>query len=248
MTRSNDSVFERNIAYYSHAWAVQQYSVEQGLRDIERGLAETFLPAPAARVLDMGCGAGRTTAGLAGLGYDVTAIDLSEPLIAHARELYPALDFRVMNAAALTLDAKSFDAAFFSFNGIDCIFPLEERRRCLAEVARVLKPGGIFVFSTHNGIGHLFSGGWFYLRGYRNALKLIADQLGNGDIFNWYLRYEDDPAGAQVLFSAPPSATAIQLREAGFDVVDIRSATGERRPTRVRWHAPHVYFVARKRL
>ena len=196
-------------------------------------------------MLDLGCGAGRTTIGLARLGYDVTAIDLSEPLLRHARSRHPALDFRLMDATALSFPDASFDAALFSYNGLDDIAPTSARERCLSEVHRILRPQGVFVLSGHNAIGHFFSGGYFYLRGYINAVKMIARQRSNPLLRHWYFRY-DSPGGQQVLFSAPPSRTIAQLQHVGFDVVDVRGATGERRPSRVRMRQAHVYFVARK--
>jgi SAM-dependent methyltransferase len=175
----------------------------------------------------------------------VTAIDLAKPLIEHARRRRPDIDYRVMDATRLELQGGSFDAALFSYNGLDVIHPVAERRRCLDEIFRVLGPGGVFIMSTHNAIGHLFSGGYYYLRGYWNAARIVAAQCRNPYVLRWYFRY-DDPGGAQLLFSAPPGRTRAQLVDAGFIVADVRAASGERNPGRIRLHQPHVYFVARK--
>jgi len=115
----------------------------------------------------------------------------------------------------------------------------------MAEVCRVLKPGGIFIFSSHNLIGALFSGGYVYLRGHFNALTFLAAQIGNPHRGQWYLRY-DEFAGPQYLFSAPPERTIEQLQRAGFVVEAVRGASGERRRRAVLMHQAHVYFVARK--
>lgn len=239
------SVFEQNIANYFSEWSLAEYSRQEGLWPIERELIAEFLPPPPATILDLGCGAGRTTVGLAAAGFRPTAIDLAEPLIDHARARHPELDFRVMDATRLTFAAESFDAAIFSFNGLDVIFPVAERRRCLREVHRVLKPGGAFVMSSHNATGHWFSGGYFYLAGYRNAFRMLAAQRRNPHLRDWYFRYTD-PGGSQLLYSAPPQATRRQLADEGFEVLAVRGASGERRPRSIRMHQPHVYFVARK--
>jgi SAM-dependent methyltransferase len=245
---SDDSaraVFAANLANYFSPWSLAEYTREEGLRPLERELVAKFMPPPPAMVLDLGCGAGRTTVGLAETGFRVTAIDLAEPLIVHAKDRHPELDFRVMDATQLTFDRESFDAALFSYNGIDVIFPLRSRLQCLNEVFRILKPGGVFIMSSHNFLGHLFSGGFLYPRGYLNAGRRIAGQVGNRQAFSWYCRFTD-PGGAQLLYSAPPSATEAQLAAAGFTVLDVCGPGGERNPRRLRWRQPHVHFVAKK--
>jgi hypothetical protein len=150
-----------------------------------------------------------------------------------------------MDATRLQFADASFAAALFSYNGIDCIYPVAARHRCLAEVFRVLVPGGIFLLSSHNLIGSVFSGGYWYARGYWNAAKLFARQWRNPLVREWYVRYEDG-GGPQYLYSAPPNYTVRQLEDAGFSVVAVRGVTGERRPTAIRMHQQHVHFVARK--
>lgn len=241
---NDTSIGERNLANYDTAWSVAEYTREQDLRPIERELVNMFMQ-PKSRILDLGCGAGRTTVGLARDGYDPVAIDVSDTLLAEARRRYPALDFRHMDVTQLDFEPESFDGALFSYNGLDCLYPLEARRGCLAEVFRVLKPGAAFVFSSHNFVGSVFSGGYLYLRGYLNAIGALAAQVGNPHLRAWYVKYHDG-GGPQLLYSAPPDRTVAQLQGAGFDVLDVRGARGERDPRRIRWRQQHVHFVARK--
>jgi SAM-dependent methyltransferase len=104
-----------------------------------------------AAVLDLGVGAGRTTPHL--LALDVgryVGVDLSPRMVAAARERHPGVEFREMDACDLSaLSSNTFRMALFSYNGIDCVTDAN-RRRVLAEVFRVLEPGGAFVFSCHN--------------------------------------------------------------------------------------------------
>lgn len=238
-------IFTRNIANYDSAWSAAEYTRESGLRPIELELVRAFFPPAPARVLDLGCGAGRTTIGLANLGYDVVAIDLSDVLLVEARVRYPQLDFRHMDATALAFADGSFDAVLFSYNGIDVIYPEAGRRRCMTEAYRVLRPGGVFSLSSHNFVGALFSGGYFYPRGWWNAARLVGQQVGNPLAREWFIRYQDG-GGPQHLYSAPPSRTVAQLTDAGFAVVDVRGASGERRPGVVARRQQHVHFTARR--
>ena len=239
-------VAERNLATYAAPASVESYAAEVGLRPVEAAMIDEFFPAPPARVLDLGCGAGRTTVGLVRRGFTAVGIDLSRALLDVARSRFPGLEFVEMDATRLAYDERSFDAALFSYNGIDCIYPIEARRACLREVYRVLRPGGVFVLSSHNVVGAVFSGGYFYPRGYVNALRFAADQLGNPHAMRWFFRYRDAAAGDQFLYSAPPSWTIRDARAAGFDFVEIRSASGVRAHRHVAMHEKHVHFTLRK--
>ncbi|MDI6740512.1 MAG: class I SAM-dependent methyltransferase, partial [Candidatus Edwardsbacteria bacterium] len=67
-------------------------------------------------------------------------------LIAAARQRYPDLDFIVMDMERLRLEPASFDLVFSSLT----LHYVRDWAVVLRNVHRVLKPGGIFLFSTHN--------------------------------------------------------------------------------------------------
>jgi SAM-dependent methyltransferase len=104
-------------------------------------------------VLDIGVGAGRTTACLAALCGKYYGVDYSPAMIAHCRQRFvgnPALEFILADAASMpTLETGSFPFILFSFNGIDSVTH-EHRLRILQEIRRLLAPDGRFVFSAHN--------------------------------------------------------------------------------------------------
>jgi len=241
----NRGVTAANLANYGTSWSIAEYTREDDLRPIEAMLVQEYFPRATARVLDLGCGAGRTTIALARRGYRVTGIDMSDVLLAEGRRRYAELDLRLMDARNLEFPDAAFDAAIFSFNGIDCIYPVSARIQCMAEVLRVLKPRAPFLLSSHNLVGSIFSGGYLYPRGYWNAAKLLAAQVGNRLAWQWYVRYRDG-GGVQYLYSAPPGQTVHHLESIGFTVVDARSLTGERRWRPIVMHAQHVHFVAMK--
>lgn len=102
------------------------------------------------KVLDIGCGAGRTTAHVRKVTEDVVGIDLSEVLIESARQKHPEVDFRVMDAVQLDFPEQSFDVLIFSYNGLCYLHPLEKRFAAIREMERVLKKGGILILSSFN--------------------------------------------------------------------------------------------------
>lgn len=242
---TTSTITAENIERYADPRSVEYYSREPGLWAIEERLIRQFVAPPPASILDLGCGAGRTTNALRQAGWRTYGLDLSAPLLRSAQQRFPGVPLLQADATALTFASQVFDAVLFSFNGIDCIYPEPARERCLAEAFRVLRPRGVIILSTHNLVGAIFSGGYWYARGYLNALKLLSEQAGNRRFLEWYVRYEDY-GGPQYLFSAPPVRTVAQLQRAGFVVEDVCGASGERRSRAVLMHQAHVYFAARK--
>jgi ubiquinone/menaquinone biosynthesis C-methylase UbiE len=100
--------------------------------------------------LDVGCGEGHNTRLLAERGARVTAIDVSDVFLGHARhsEEREPLDIGYLAASALRLP---FAGGTFDFvTGIMSFMDIPETGRALAEVYRVLRPGGFLQFSiTH---------------------------------------------------------------------------------------------------
>jgi len=100
--------------------------------------------------LDVGCGEGHNTRLLAERGARMTGIGISRTFIRHAKEAEDAhrlgIDYRLTSAVDLPFHEAGFDfvTAFMS------LMDIPETERVLAEVLRVLEPGGFFQFSiTH---------------------------------------------------------------------------------------------------
>lgn len=116
--------------------------------DLEMPATTALVPdVDGTRVLDAGCGTGVYTEWLLDRGADVVGVDVSEAMLAHARE-------RVGDRAELVradLGEPLEFAVDDSFDGIVSSLALgyvEDWRRTFAEFTRILAPGGFLVFSV----------------------------------------------------------------------------------------------------
>ena len=247
MTRVDPSaIFEHNLARYDTPWSQVEYASDRA-HPAEAALVSTFFPPAPARVLDIGCGAGRSTVALSERGYSVVAIDLSEALLTIARDRHPALDSRDGRDVRSSTPIASM-RRLFSYNGLDVIYPLAGRLACVAEVQRVLRPLGTFVMSTHNAIGAVCCGGFFYPLGYPNSARFLGNQITNPVAREWYFRYRDG-GGEHFLFSAPPARTIEQLASAGFDILTVCGDDAVRGQSvrHITTRYQHVHIAARTR-
>lgn len=143
--------------FYSREGVVTHYAraaVSVGLWRSEEALCRRFFD-PDESLLEVGCGAGRFALGLAALGWRrIEATDFSAEIVETAREagswLGRSVEWGVADATDLPYADDSFAGAAFVFNGLMQIPGRRRRRQALREILRVLRPGGAFLFSTHD--------------------------------------------------------------------------------------------------
>ena len=106
-------------------------------------------------LLDLGCGTGRLLIPFARRGYPVLGVDLSEEMLAVARDKADAAGVRVhlLHANLAELDGLrdgGFDYAACLFSTLGMVMGAANRRRVVGHAFRLLRPGGRFVLHVHN--------------------------------------------------------------------------------------------------
>jgi SAM-dependent methyltransferase len=118
-------------------------------RPVERGLlaafAEKVRQAPAGPVVDLGCGPGHIAAHLHGLGLPVFGVDQSAQMLAIGRTRYPEVGFALSSITRLGLADGSCRGVLSRSSVIH--LPPRLLPAALAEIARVLAPGGWLLIS-----------------------------------------------------------------------------------------------------
>jgi ubiquinone/menaquinone biosynthesis C-methylase UbiE len=132
----------------SYTRMTEDYLDDAWDRSLFRVVAE-FATTAGGPVLDLGCGPGRLTAHLDGLGVPAIGVDLSPGMIDIARERSPGLRFEVGSMTDLTLVDGSVGGCLLWYSLIHV--PDAEVPGVLAEVRRVLRPGGAVLAGFHVG-------------------------------------------------------------------------------------------------
>jgi SAM-dependent methyltransferase len=131
----------------------ERFADELTHKPLDRELLRRFADAVKGHgdVYDLGCGPGQTTAFLHDLGVHVCGLDLSEALLREARHRHPGIRFESGDMLALPLADASLAGAI-AFYAIVHLAP-DGLRQAVAEMFRVLQPGGRLLLAFHIGEG-----------------------------------------------------------------------------------------------
>lgn len=134
---------------WSRGRFVRQYA-NRSLRPVETMLLARYGEDLAGTVLELGPGAGRVTGYLIQRARHVIGLDISPRMVQECARRHPEGEFHIGDMRDLSRFADAgFDAVVAANNVLD-VFSDADRRACLAEMRRVLVPGGLLIFSSHN--------------------------------------------------------------------------------------------------
>jgi len=140
-----------NLRTMRSAAVVAHYARPDELLPHERAaLDEVCDEARGGAILDIGVGGGRTVTALREVSANYLGIDYSPEMVAASQARYPDVRFAHADARRMTdIPDASIDLAVFSCNGISMVGH-GDRLAIMREVHRVLKPHGVFLFTTYN--------------------------------------------------------------------------------------------------
>ena len=163
---------------------------------------------PGDRVLDACCGTGDLALACARAGGRVTGLDFSERMLERARSKSSAVEWIQGDALALPFEDGSFDAATVGFG----VRNLESLERGLAELRRVLRPGGrLGVLEITRPQGALAP---FYRLWFERGVPVVGRVVSGSSAYTYL------PASVR-RFPGPEDLAGL-LREAGFGEVRYR--------------------------
>lgn len=228
-----------NLDTYSRRDVVEHYADARGLMPPERYLFARYLQ-PGMDVLDIGVGGGRTTEYLAPKAGHYLGVDYAPAMVEACRRRFPGLAFEVGDATDLAgIASARFDVAIFSFNGIDSIPSDEGRRAALREMARVVRPGGHVIISSHNARLLLpfpqFEGAdplraaWRIVRALGRGAVIGPRAILSGNAWRGYGYVADPVHGGLRNHVSTPASIARDAAAAGLQVVEVAGAFHPRR-------------------
>ena len=187
----------------AHRWwdPNSEFKPLHDINPLRLGWIDRSLPLRGQKVLDVGCGGGLLSEGMANLGAQVIGIDLSEKALGVARlhllESGRRVDYRLIAVEAL---ADEMPGAFDAVACLEMLEHVPDPASVVGACARLVKPGGQVFFSTIN----------------RNAKAYLMAVVGAEYVLKMLPRGTHDYARF-----LRPAELARHCRDAGLTVAEI---------------------------
>ena len=129
------------LEYWNTAGTQKPFAHPLNLRRVRQWISDED------RILDFGCGYGRTLGELFNEGYDnLIGLDFSPAMIATARTRFPEVQFEEVHSLTIPLPDESVDGVLL-FSVLTCVPTDEGQRTLVKELRRVLTRGGLLYIS-----------------------------------------------------------------------------------------------------
>lgn len=223
-----------------HARGVTRHYAEQTFETAEVMTLMRYQSAFVGRdVLDIGVGTGRTSRCLSRLAKRYVGVDYSPAMVEYVSAALPEVEVSQVDVRDLSAFPDAcFDSAFATNNVLDALSH-EDRLLALAGIRRVLRPGGLLTFSSHN---RLYARAWdgpqlvlsmSALRTVRETLRWMR-RMRNHLRIKKLRRSEDEYAlindighdYACLHYYIEDTKQQAQLQDCGFQLIELASNDG----------------------
>ena len=230
-----DTFYDDLAPFYHLVHGDWESSIERQANVLD-GVIREEIHGTARTVLDVACGIGTQSLGLAGRGYDVTASDLSPRAIERAREEAAARNLPIRISVADMRQAfdhhgRTFDAVIACDNAVPHLLSDDEILAAFQQFHRCTRPGGVCVISVRDYAA-------MELGGIRTVPFGVRDEAGiryvvlqtwdfHGPLYDLTMYFVEDRGGAECrthAFRARYYTVSIDrlidlFRDAGFEAV-----------------------------
>jgi demethylmenaquinone methyltransferase/2-methoxy-6-polyprenyl-1,4-benzoquinol methylase len=170
-----EAMFDRIASVYDLMNSVMTAGMHQRWRERAADLAGS-----PKKALDVATGTGDLAIALRARGAEVVGVDFAEKMLEVARQKAQDIDFRPGNALALDFADNEFDAATVGFGARN----FDDLERGLAEMARVVRPGGrVVVLEITTPQRPPLS--WFFKAWFDSVVPLIGRIAGDPDAYEY---------------------------------------------------------------